>query len=99
MLLSAREGMADGLAKRLPGIKLARVGTTGRVPRNIWPCRSVAASTPRPYPLTIPFPKNSAGMVVMARRMLGLVSAAWRLEVERPDPNPNGRSPPPKLLM
>jgi hypothetical protein len=73
--------MADRLAKRLPGIKLARVGTTGRVPCTIRPCRSVAASTPRPYPLTMPFPNCSAGMVVMARRMEGLVSAAWRLEV------------------
>jgi hypothetical protein len=81
VLLTARDGIADGLAKRLPGIKLARVGTTGRVPCTIWPCRSVAASTPRPNPLTMPFPNWSAGMVVMARRMLGLLSAAWRLDV------------------
>jgi hypothetical protein len=80
VLLTARDGIADGLAKRLPGIKLARVGTTGRVPRTIWPCRSVAASTLRPTPLTMPFPNWFAGMVVMARRMLGLLSAAWRLE-------------------
>jgi hypothetical protein len=73
--------MAERLAKRLPGIKLARVGTTGRVPCTIWPCRNVATSTPRANPLTTPFPNCSAGMVVMARRMLELVSAAWRLEV------------------
>jgi hypothetical protein len=73
--------MADRLAKRLPGIKLARVGTTGRVPRTIWPRPNVTASTPRPNPLTIPFPNCSDGMVVMARRMEGLVSAAWRLDV------------------
>jgi hypothetical protein len=73
--------MADGLAKRLPGIKLARVGTTGRVPCSIRPWLNVVASIPRPNPLTIPFPNWSAGMVVMPRRMLALVSAAWRLEV------------------
>jgi len=81
VLLTARDGMAEGLARRLPGIKLARVGTTGRVPCTIRPCCSVAASTERPNPLTIPLPNWSAGMLVMARRMFGLVNAAWRLEV------------------
>jgi hypothetical protein len=82
MLLIERDGMAERLAMRLPGIKLARVGATGRDPRTIWPERSVPASTPRPNPLAaIPLPNWLAGMVVMARRTLGLVSAACRLDI------------------
>lgn len=78
---AAREGIADELAGRPAGIRLARVGTTGKVPCTTRPCRSVAASTPCPKPRTMLFPNWFAGMVVMARRMPALFIAKARLEL------------------